>query len=347
MKAAVAILCYNGAEQIEAYLPSIIDSTPEHIEIYIIDNASSDESLAVLEAFKPRIKIVELDKNNGYAGGYNLGLKQIEADIYFLLNSDMEVSPGWTTELLNKFSTDQSLGAIQPKVLSLSQPDHFEYSGAAGGYIDRLGYAFCRGRIFDELETDNNQYDDDLYVAWGSGCALAVRADLFHNIGGFDEQYFAHYEEIDLCWRLRKAGYKILYTAATKVYHLGGGTLQYGNPKKTYLNFRNSLLTLYKNSRPRRRTMKVLLRLLLDGAAAMNFLFHGGLNHIWSILRAHFFFYRNYFAIKRKTRYYLDLIEKNRRAEQDDSGVYGGLIVWQHFVKGIKSFSDMKIYEES
>jgi GT2 family glycosyltransferase len=347
LKAAIAILCYNGAKHIEDYLPSIIENSPEEVAIYVIDNASTDNSVQVLQQFNDQITVIELDVNYGFAGGYNHGLKQIDADLYFLLNSDVKVPKGWCEVLIRKFQEEKGIGAVQPKVLSLDSPDTFEYSGAAGGYIDRLGYAFCRGRLFDEIEKDTNQYNDDQYVAWGSGCALALDAKLFHSIGGFDERYFAHYEEIDLCWRMRKAGYKILYSASTHIYHLGGGTLQYGNPQKTYLNFRNSLLTLYKNSRPRRRTLKVLLRLLLDGAAALNFLFHGGVRHIWSILRAHFFFYSHYFEIRKQTRHYNQLIAQCRIHAQSDHGVYEGLIVWQHFIKGIKTFKQLSLSDES
>ena len=243
---AIAILNWNGKNWLEKFLPSVI-SHSENTDIYIIDNASTDDSVAFLKLNFPQVKIIQNTENHGFAGGYNEGLKKIKADIYCLLNSDVEVTENWLNPVVDLFQKDLNISAVQPKILDFNRKNFFEFAGAAGGFIDNLGYPYCRGRIFDEIEEDKGQYNDETEIFWASGCCLFIRSKDFWAENGFDERFFAHQEEIDLCWRLKNSGKKIFYTGKSTVYHVGGGTLNKENPQKTYLNIRNNLSMLLKN----------------------------------------------------------------------------------------------------
>ncbi|WP_277110597.1 glycosyltransferase family 2 protein [Chryseobacterium taklimakanense] len=290
MKLAIAILNWNGKHWLEKFLPGVIQHSQD-AEIYVIDNASTDHSVDFLTQNFPSVKIIVNDKNNGFAGGYNDGLRKIDADIYCLLNSDIEVTENWTKPILELFEKDVNIAAIQPKILSFKSDKFFEFAGAAGGLIDNLGYPYCRGRVFDECEEDKGQYDDETEIFWASGCALFIRSEDFWNQNGFDERFFAHQEEIDLCWRLRNSGRKIFYTYRSKVYHVGGGTLSKQNPQKTFLNFRNNLSMMLKNLPFPKLLWLIFFRLCLDGIAGIRFGLKDGFPHLWAVVRAHFGFY--------------------------------------------------------
>ena len=265
---AVVILNYNGAALLPTYLPSVLQHSGD-AEIIVADNASTDNSLAILQKDFPGVKRIVLDKNYGYCGGYNRALLQVQADYYVLLNSDIEVTPQWLSPLTQLLDSDETIAAVQPKILSYRQRDTFEHAGAGGGLIDALGYPFCRGRLFDVVEQDNGQYNDTTDVFWASGACLVIRADAFHDRGGFDEDFFAHMEEIDLCWKLNRAGLRVCYCGQSTIYHLGAGTLGYNNPRKTYLNFRNGLSLIFKHFDRAELLYKLPLRLWLDWLAAV------------------------------------------------------------------------------
>ncbi len=289
-KLAIVILNWNGKKWLEKFLPNVVEHS-QNAEFYVIDNGSTDDSNDFLQTNFPSVKIIKNDKNYGFAGGYNEGLKKIDAEIYCLLNSDVEVTENWTQPILELFSSDENITAIQPKVLSYNQKTHFEFAGAAGGFIDNLGYPYCRGRVFDKLEVDKGQYDDETEIFWASGCAMFIRSEDFWNQNGFDERFFAHQEEIDLCWRLINSGKKIYYTGKSTVYHVGGGTLSKQSPQKTYLNFRNNLSMMLKNLPFPKLLWLIFIRLCLDGIAGIRFGLKDGFPHLWAVARAHFGFY--------------------------------------------------------
>jgi GT2 family glycosyltransferase len=247
MKTAVVILNWNGRNFLETFLPSVLEYSARCADVIVADNASTDDSVAFLQEHYPQIRIIEHPKNGGFSKGYNDALKQIDAEYYILLNSDVEVTPNWITPVIEMMDADPSIAACQPKLRSFEDRSQFEYAGAAGGFIDAYGYPFCRGRIFDVLEEDRGQYDDACEVFWATGACLFVRADLYHALGGLDEDFFAHMEEIDFCWRLKNNGHKVMYCPDSTVYHVGGGALPKSSPRKTYLNFRNNLALLVKN----------------------------------------------------------------------------------------------------
>lgn len=290
MTVAIAILTWNGKHWLEKFLPNVIQYSKE-ADIYVIDNASTDDTIPFLAEHFPMVKVIENGKNYGFAEGYNEGLKHIAADVYCLLNSDVEVTEGWLSPVLDCFQRDEHIAAVQPKILSYHQRNQFEFAGAAGGQIDNLGYPYCRGRVFDECEEDQGQYDDEVEIFWASGCALFIRSRDFWEEKGFDERFFAHQEEIDLCWRLKNKGRKIFYTYRSVVYHVGGGTLNKQNPQKTYLNFRNNLSMMLKNLPFPHCLGLVFLRLYLDGIAGIRFGIKDGISHLWAVVRAHFGFY--------------------------------------------------------
>lgn len=298
MKIAIAILNWNGTSWLQQFLPTLIRNSA-NAEIYVIDNDSTDDSVFFLESNFPQIKIVKNLQNFGFAGGYNEGLKSIEADIYCLLNSDVEVTENWLDPVISLFKNNLDIAAIQPKVLDFNQKNRFEFAGAGGGLIDNLGYPYCRGRIFENIEEDHGQYDDECEIFWASGCCLFIRSEDFHKQNGFDERFFAHQEEIDLCWRLKNEGRKIYYTGKSTIYHVGGGTLNKQNPQKTYLNFRNNLSMMLKNL-PSNQLYLILLRLTLDGIAGIYLMFTQGFSHTWAIVRAHFGFYGQFFGTLKK-----------------------------------------------
>lgn len=292
MKVAIAILNWNGKNWLEKFLPSVLQYSDE-AKVYVIDNASTDGSVAFLKDNFPDVIVVQNSKNCGFAEGYNKGLKHINADIYCLLNSDVEVTENWIKPIQKLFLNDENIAAIQPKILAHHHKNQFEFAGAAGGQIDHLGYPYCRGRILNQCETDFGQYDDECEIFWASGCAFFIRSKDFWLEKGFDERFFAHQEEIDLCWRLKNRGRKIYYTYKSHVYHVGGGTLSKQSPKKTFLNFRNNLSMLVKNLPKNKLLSIVFLRLILDGIAAFYLGFKEGFAHFFAVIKAHFSFYRH------------------------------------------------------
>ena len=299
---AVVILNYNGQELLERFLPSVIDHSGD-AQIYIIDNQSEDQSVAWIRGHYPtQVKCIDLDRNYGFAEGYNRGLQSVEEPYWCLLNSDIRVSPNYTLRPLELLKQNDSIAAVQQKIRSERHPECFEYAGAAGGFLDYLGYPYCRGRLFQSIERDEGQYNDERSVFWTTGACMFIKKTVFYEVGQFDADYFAHQEEIDLCWRAQHKGYQLWYTHNSCVYHLGGSTLSNSNPFKTYLNFRNSLFTLAKNLGAKERAMVLLIRLILDGIAGLLFLFQGKPLHTLSVLRAHFNFYLSLssLAVKRR-----------------------------------------------
>lgn len=291
MKTAVVILNYNGKHWLEKFLPSVVKYSEKKATIHIIDNQSNDDSISFLKENYPSINIIQNPENWGFTKGYNEGLKHINAEIFCLLNSDVEVSENWLNSPLKIFEENPNIAVIQPKILSFKQKDYFEFAGAAGGFMDNLGYPYCRGRIFNKTEKDEGQYDDFCEIFWASGCCMFIRSEIFFKMNGFDPRFFAHQEEIDLCWRIQNEGYKIFYTYESKVYHFGGGTLNYQNPKKTYLNIRNNLSTLLKNLPFRFIFPVIFIRLFLDGIAGLYFGLKNSPAHIIAVIKAHFSFY--------------------------------------------------------
>ncbi|MDQ6530574.1 glycosyltransferase [Flavobacterium sp. LHD-85] len=289
-KIAVVILNWNGVKLLGQFLPSVIQFS-EGATIYVADNDSTDNSVAFVTENFPTVKIIKNSGNHGFAKGYNDALKHIDAEIYALVNSDIEVTENWLQPILDTFEKEKQTAIIQPKILDFKNKEYFEYAGAAGGFIDKYGFPFCRGRIFDTVEKDNGQYDDNIELFWASGACFFIRKNVYHELGGFDESFFAHQEEIDLCWRAANEGHIIKYNSQSLVYHVGGATLQQGNPKKTYLNFRNSLLMMVKNLPKRGLFWVIFFRMVLDGIAGIRFLTQGKFAHTFAILKAHFSFY--------------------------------------------------------
>ena len=292
-KIAVVILNWNGVALLRQFLPSVIQFSKE-ATIYVIDNASTDDSITVLEKEFPTVTVITNTGNFGFAKGYNEGLKSITEDYLALVNSDIEVTENWLQPIINLFDKESKTAMIQPKVLDYKNKTHFEYAGAAGGFIDKFGYPYCRGRIFDCIEKDQGQYDTDIPIFWASGACLFIRNEVYKTLNGFDEDFFAHQEEIDLCWRAYNNNYITKYCTKSVVYHVGGATLDNLNPKKTYLNFRNSLFMLTKNLPKRKLIIILFLRMVLDGFAAIHFLSMGKISHAWSVLKAHLNFYMNF-----------------------------------------------------
>ena len=290
MKIAVVILNWNGAKLLEQFLPFVLRYSLE-ATVFVADNASTDDSIAFVKTNYPSVQIIQNKENYGFAKGYNAALKNLNFDIYALVNSDIEVTENWLQPILDKFKNEPKTAIIQPKILDFKNKEYFEYAGAAGGYIDQYGYPFCRGRIFQSLEKDSHQYEDETEIFWASGACFFIRSAVYHSLQGFDDDFFAHQEEIDLCWRAFNLGYQTQYTSKSVVFHVGGATLQQGNPRKTFLNFRNSLLMLVKNL-PKSSLFRILfIRLLLDGLAGIQFLLKGKPLHTLAILKAHFSFY--------------------------------------------------------
>ncbi|MBU8881719.1 glycosyltransferase family 2 protein [Kaistella sp. DKR-2] len=290
MNLAIAILNWNGKSWLEKFLPTV-NAHSENAEIYVIDNASTDDSVQFLTSNFPNVKIIRNLTNFGFAGGYNEGLKKIDAEIYCLLNSDVEVTENWLKPVLNLFENNISIAAVQPKILDYNRKNFFEFAGAGGGQIDNLGYPYCRGRVFENIEKDQGQYNDETEIFWASGCCLFIRSKDFWQMKGFDERFFAHQEEIDLCWRLKNSGKKVFYTGKSTVYHVGGGTLNKQSPQKTFLNIRNNFSMLLKNMPFPKLLWVLFLRLCLDAAAAVYFGIKMGFPHFWAVIRAHFSFY--------------------------------------------------------
>lgn len=329
MKIAVVILNWNGVQLLEQFLPSIVKYSPE-ATIYLADNASTDDSISFVMANIPSVKIIKNDSNLGFAGGYNEALKHIDAEIYALVNSDIEVTKNWLQPIIKTFEKEPQTAIIQPKILDFKHKEYFEYAGAAGGFIDKYGYPYCRGRIFDTLEKDNGQYNDNCEIFWASGACFFIRSSVYNELKGFDADFFAHQEEIDLCWRAFNKGYKIKYISESMVYHVGGATLQQGNPRKTYLNFRNSLLMLTKNLPKDKLYWILFCRMILDGIAGMQFLLQGKFNHFMAILKAHGSFYQ------------LFSVHYNKRDKFQSEKYYNQKsIVYLYFVKKVRIFKHL------
>lgn len=331
---AIVILNYNGRNYLEKFLPSVMASTYPNKRIIIADNASSDDSvLYVANNFK-HAEIILLDKNYGFAGGYNKALPRVEADYYILLNSDVEVMPGWIEDMINLMERDKNIAACQPKILSWYNKTLFEYAGACGGWIDKMGYTFARGRVFDICEEDRGQYDTIEKIFWATGAALCIRAECFHEMNGFDAYFFAHMEEIDLCWRLQRKHYSIYCCPASIVYHVGGGTLPKTNSRKTYLNFRNNMIMLLKNYSFTEAAWKIPVRVLLDWLFAAKSLLQRDVKSFLAVFRAHagvlqwLFFRYNYQRLPSKK------IKKM-------AGVFNGLLIWSYFIQKKKHFSEI------
>lgn len=320
MRIAIVILNWNGKTLLEQFLPSVIEHSKE-ATIYLADNASTDDSIAFVKANFSSVKIIQNKNNDGYAKGYNEALQYVDEPILCLLNNDVAVTPNWLEPVIALFKQESNTTIIQPKILDYKQKDYFEYAGAAGGFIDKLGYPYCRGRIFNTIEKDNAQYNDSHNIFWASGACLFIRKEIFNKLDGFDESFFAHMEEIDLCWRANNLGYNVKYIGTSVVYHLGGSTLKNTNPNKTYLNFRNSLFTLVKNAKGN-LLLLVLVRLILDGIAGIKFIFEFNFNHTLAILRAHYSFYGH-----------LPKLLKSRKTLQQQKGYYQKTsIVFDYFI---------------
>lgn len=319
----IVILNWNGRKHLERFLPTLVENTPE-AEIVIADNGSTDDSLLFVKDRFPQVAIITMERNFGFAEGYNRALKQVEADYFLLLNSDVEVPAGWIAPLMETLDTHPEVAAVSPKIRSFAEPERFEYAGAAGGFIDCLGYPFCRGRILDSIETDEGQYDDAREVFWASGACMLVRSEVFRKLGGFDADFFAHMEEIDFCWRAQLAGYKIRVEPRSMVFHVGGGTLPNDNPQKIYLNFRNNLCMLFKNLSPYTFWPVLFTRMVLDGAAAIVFLLQGKPAFFKKVFRAHLDFHKQRKSLHRKRR----IIQQQRLARPH--GIFRGSIVLCH-----------------
>ncbi|HET6721842.1 MAG TPA: glycosyltransferase family 2 protein [Chitinophagaceae bacterium] len=333
-KVAIVILNWNGRNYLEKFLPSVLATAYENIEFIVSDNGSTDDSVSFLQNNFPQVTLIRLDKNYGFAKGYNLALEKIQADYYAIINSDIEVGPGWLSPIINLLEQDKLNAACQPKLLSYNNKNLFEDAGGAGGWLDSFGYPFARGRIFDICEEDKGQYDTTERVFWVTGAAMVIRSEVFHEMNGFDNYFFAHQEEIDLCWRMQLAGYKLFACPSSVVYHVGGGTLPRGNSLKTYLNFRNNQVLLYKNLPWSEKWWKIPFRISLDTISAWKGLLSGDGGYFLAILRAHFSFWKwvllkqdqSVFPVKKTGKLY---------------GIYRGNVVWEHFAKGKKYFSQL------
>ncbi|WP_199120676.1 glycosyltransferase family 2 protein [Pedobacter sp. ASV28] len=331
---AVVILNWNGKTFLERFLPSVIKSNYANLQIIVADNASTDDSVSFLKANYPSIGLIVNEHNHGFAEGYNQALSNVEAEYYVLLNSDVEVPENWIAPVIAHMQRDERIAAAQPKIKWQANKAQFEYAGAAGGYLDCYGFPFCRGRIFDEVEADENQYPTESEIFWASGAAFFIKSKAWKQVGGLDADLFAHMEEIDLCWRLKNLGYKVVYSPMAEVYHVGGGTLNANNPFKTYLNFRNNLIIMQKNLNFSEACYKVFIRMWLDLAAWLQFLLTGRFKFAWAINKAHAQFLRQFFiTAKKRGSVQLPL--------QLHAGAYPSSIVWAYFVKKTKKFSQL------
>lgn len=332
-KVAVVILNYNGRKFLEEFLPNVLANTPKDVaELIVADNCSTDDSVAFMKEHYPDVRLIINPENGGFSTGYNQALRQVEAEYFVLLNSDIEVTPNWIEPIISLMDTDRSIATCQPKLLSYYERNKFEYAGAGGGFIDKYGYPFCRGRVFQELETDNGQYDDTIEVFWATGACMFVRAEYYLANGGLDDSFFAHMEEIDFCWRMKNMGYKNMYCPVSKVYHIGGGTLPKQSSRKTFLNFRNNLSLLMKNLPKGHVFWTIAYRILLDWVAAFKFLADGNPKDSTAVLKAHIEFYKR-----------VPQLRKVRRTTTHNkvSCVYNKNIVFEHYLKKKKLFTEL------
>ncbi len=331
-KVAVVILNYNGQKFLEKFLPTVISYSSDVAEVIVADNCSTDNSVEFMRENFPNVRLIINESNGGFSTGYNVALRQVEAEYYVLLNSDIEVTPNWIKPIIDLMDSDKNIAACQPKLLSYYERDRFEYAGAAGGFIDKYGYPFCRGRVFQNLETDEGQYDDIKEVFWATGACMFVRAELYHKYGGLDDSFFAHMEEIDFCWRMKNLDYKIMYCPSSAVYHIGGGTLPKSSARKTYLNFRNNLSLLMKNLPDGTAFGIIFYRIQHDWIAGLKFMFEGSIADLWAVTRAHLSFYRH-----------LPKLRKCRKTlkHKQVSCMYKKNIVFKHFLEKKKKFSEL------
>lgn len=335
-KVAIVILNWNGQKHLKLFLPTVVNNThTENVEIYVADNGSTDNSVEFIKANYPNIKLIIMDKNYGFTGGYNKALAQVEAKYFVLLNSDVEPAPNWLEPMLDFMEENENVAACQPKILSYHNKEYFEYAGASGGFIDKYGYPFCRGRILNEFEKDEGQYDDTKEIFWATGACMFVRAELFKQAAGFDDDFFAHMEEIDLCWRFKNMGYKIYSLPKSKVYHLGGGALPNNSPRKLYLNYRNNLFLLYKNLPDNKRFKTILIRQILDGLSALVYLFTFQFSYFAAVIKAHFSFY------KFKNTMMLKSNNLNKSDIETINEIYNRSIVFDFFIKNKKKFAEL------
>jgi GT2 family glycosyltransferase len=332
-KLAIVILNYNGRHYLEKFLPTVLKYASNY-PVYVADNHSSDQSVAYLKKEFPAVRILPFENNFGFSEGYNRALNRVEAEYFLLLNSDVEVTPGWLDPLIRLMDGNPRIGACQPKLLQYNDRKRFEYAGAAGGFIDRYGYPFCRGRIFKTMERDYGQYDDTCPVFWASGACMMVRSAVYKDLGGFDPDFFAHMEEIDLCWRMKLSGYDIFYCGESMIYHVGGGTLHESDPFKTYLNFRNSLITLIKNSKRSNLIPKIFIRFLFDVVACIKFLFFDSPGNSWSVIQANFDTYR-------RIRHHLKKRVDIGRKQTSLDGIYRGSLLFSYYMRGKKYFFNL------
>jgi len=331
---AIVILNWNGRHYLQQFLPSVLATTYANYKIIVADNASSDDSVSFLKETYPQVEVLQLQQNWGFAKGYNVALQQVQADYYMLLNSDVEVTPDWLQPMVAVLEQKEAHAACQPKILAFKNKSLFEYAGAGGGWLDAYGYPFARGRIFDYCETDKGQYNTTENIFWASGAAMLIKSRAFHLVGGFDDYFFAHQEEIDMCWRLQLQNQKIFCCTEAVVYHVGGGTLPRGNSRKTFLNFRNNLIMLAKNLPWSEKWWKIPFRIMLDNISALKGLLSGDGGYFLALLQAHWAFY-NWVLFKRKKRGYA------RKPLRQLDGTFPHNIVWQHFVKGKKTFAQI------
>ena len=332
-KVAVVILNWNGKGFLEKFLPGVLKNS-QNTEVIVADNASTDGSIEFMRNNFPDVRLIINNENGGFAKGYNDALAKVNADYYVLLNSDIEVTPGWIEPVIKLMESDNQIAACQPKLRDYFNHDYFEYAGAAGGYIDKYGYPFCRGRVFQSIEKDNNQFDDAVEIFWATGACLFVKAKVYHELGGLDERFFAHMEEIDFCWRAKNQGYKIMYCPDSTVFHVGGGTLPKRSWRKTYLNMRNNNIMLYKNL-PSNRLFKVFIaRLFLDGAAAFKFLIDGGIKDMFAVVYAHWSFFPLLRQLHR---------ERKQNKPKAVSKIYKSNIAFEYFLKGKRKFNDFDL----
>jgi GT2 family glycosyltransferase len=332
-KVAVVILNWNGRHYLEQFLPSVVASSYPNLEICVGDNASTDDSVQFLKKHYPKIRLIQNDKNYGFAGGYNRVLAQVDAEYVVLLNSDVEVDKNWINPVIELLESNPQIAAAQPKLLSYRDKSIFEYAGAAGGFIDYLGYPFCRGRIFDTVEKDEGQYNQASEIFWASGAAFFIRKKAWDEINGFDEDFFAHMEEIDLCWRLKSRDYQIWYCPEASVYHVGGGTLAAESPFKTFLNFRNNLWMIHKNYPAKTAFFKVFIRFFLDFVTLLKFLVEGKPKNAAAISKAHVAFLKSWKTNAAKRQ----LVNPDRNTHD----IYPRSIVWDYFIRKKKKFSDL------
>ncbi len=340
---AIIVLNYNGRKWLELFLPSVVKYSPESVaSIWVADNNSTDGSLEFIQEHFKTIHTIRLNQNYGYAEGYNQAIRQIPCKYALLLNSDVEVTPNWLTPLYQVLEKDSTIAACQPKLLDYKSKDTFEYAGAAGGFIDRYGYPFCRGRLFDQMEKDTGQYDDEAEIFWSSGACMLIRKDLFTTVGGFDGDFFAHMEEIDLCWRLKRLGYKIQYVPSSVIYHVGGGTLNVQNPRKTFLNFRNNRLLLLKNLEKDTVFRVNLIRNVLDFISLVMELLGLRFKNVRAILQAHLAYRKMKLSALEKRKQFDEILQEHKIGPPNLTGIYPKSVVVAFFIQFKKQFSQLE-----